>query len=54
MTDVEFNTEELAAILMMMATYYKNTDPSPSEKKLMTKARIMYEAELEWDQDQEK
>jgi len=54
MTDVEFNTAELASILMMMATYYKDKEPSPPEKKLMTKARIMYEAELEWDQDQEK
>ena len=50
MTDVEFNTAELATLLMMMDTYYKDKVPTPTEKKLMTKARIMYEAELEWDQ----
>jgi len=54
MTDVEFNTAELASLLMMMATYYKDKEPSPPEKKLMTKTRIMYEAELEWDQAERK
>jgi len=50
MTEVEFNTAQLAEILMMMTKYFEGKTPSPSQARLIRKAKSMYEQELEWDQ----
>jgi len=52
MTEVEFNTAQLAEILIMMESYFKDKTLSPGQSKLLRKAKSMYEQELEWDQDQ--
>jgi len=52
MTDVEFNTAQLAEILIMMESYFKDKTLSPAQTNLLKKTKVMYEQELEWDQNE--
>ncbi len=52
MTEVEFNTAQLAEILIMMESYFKDKTLSPAQDRLRRKTKSMYEQELEWDQNE--
>jgi len=51
MTDVEFNEKDYEEILKMMGVYFQDKKITTEQNKLIIKTKVMYEAEVEWNKD---